>query len=58
MKVNQSGYVPAGFAVRTRIDDSMFTAEATEADVAAAVSDPRVESVERSHRLAGPTTGA
>ncbi|GAA3688261.1 hypothetical protein GCM10023081_26980 [Arthrobacter ginkgonis] len=51
VKVNTGGYVPAGFRVRTRVDEEMFTAEATEADLTVAADDPRVESVARAHRL-------
>jgi hypothetical protein len=51
VKVNTGGYVPAGFRVRTRVDDEMFTAEATEADLSVAAEDPRVESVARARRL-------
>lgn len=51
VKVNTEGYVPTGFRVRTRIDDELFTAETTEADLATAADDPHVESIARAHRL-------
>lgn len=51
VKVNTGGYVPSGFRVRTRVDDELFTAEATEADLTVAAEDPQVESVARARRL-------
>jgi hypothetical protein len=51
VKVRRSGYVPHGFTVRAKIDDTLYTAEAAEPDVAAARDDPQVESVERARRL-------
>lgn len=51
VKVNTGGYVPAGFRVRSRVDEELFTAETTEADLTVAADDPRVESVARARRL-------
>nr|MDQ3988009.1 hypothetical protein [Actinomycetota bacterium] len=51
VKVHRPGYVPSGFVVRARIDDRMFTAEAGEADLAAAAEDPDIEAVEHPRRL-------
>jgi len=51
VKVRKPGYVPEGFQVRSRIDDIIFTAEASEAALAAAEDDPEVESVERGRPL-------
>ena len=51
VKVAEPGYVPAGFEVRTRIDDVLFTAEAEEEAVAAAAADPQVQSMERARGL-------
>lgn len=51
VKVNTQRYVPTGFRVRTRIDDELFTAETTEADLAIAADDPQVESIARARRL-------
>lgn len=51
VKVRRAGYVPAGFAVRSRVDELLFTADASEADLLAASVDPDVESVERARRL-------
>ena len=51
VKVKSPGYVPSGFRVRTRVDDELFTAEASESDLATATIDPQVESVERGQRL-------
>ncbi len=54
VKVRKRGYVPAGFDVRTRVDDLLFTAEASEADLVTAGADPDVESIERGRRLRLP----
>ncbi|MGH9223309.1 MAG: hypothetical protein ACRD2W_05895 [Acidimicrobiales bacterium] len=51
VKARTPGYVPPGFTVRTRIDDIMFTADASADAVASAGSDPDVESVARAERL-------
>ncbi len=51
VKVHRSGYVPPGFTVRTRIDDTLYTAEAAEPDVASARDDPQVVSVESARRV-------
>ncbi|HZM78829.1 MAG TPA: hypothetical protein VFC19_24135 [Candidatus Limnocylindrales bacterium] len=51
VKVRNPGYVPEGFEVRSRIDDIMFTAEASEAALTAAAGDPQVKSVERARPL-------
>ena len=51
VKVRTPGYVPDGFELRTRIDDIMFTADATEAALGEAREDPEVESVERARPL-------
>ncbi|WP_427007925.1 hypothetical protein [Pseudarthrobacter sp. H2] len=51
VKVKTPGYVPAGFRVRTRVDDEFFTAEASESDLSGATRDPQVESVARAQRL-------
>ncbi|WP_448624377.1 hypothetical protein [Geodermatophilus sp. URMC 64] len=51
VKVRKPGYVPEGFALRTRVDDLMFTADAGEADLASAAADPDVESVEQGRPL-------
>jgi hypothetical protein len=54
VKVSTPGYVPAGFDLRTRIDETMFTADAWPADLAAAEADPQVESVDRGRDLQAP----
>lgn len=51
VKVRAPGYVPPGFTVRARIDDELYTADASEVQVAAALKDPQVISVERGRRL-------
>ncbi|ONI84830.1 hypothetical protein ALI22I_30560 [Saccharothrix sp. ALI-22-I] len=51
VKVRKPGYVPPGFTVRKRIDDTLFTAEAAESALAAAADDPDVHFVEGSRRL-------
>jgi hypothetical protein len=51
VKVREANYVPAGFEVRTRIDELMFTAEARPPDAEAASDDPAVESISRARRL-------
>lgn len=51
VKVNEPRYVPNGFEVRTWIDDLLYTAEASRADVDAADADPNVHSIDRSRRL-------
>lgn len=54
VKVHKSGYVPEGFDVRTRVDDLLFTAEASESGLRAAAADPDVQSVERGRGLRLP----
>ena len=54
VKVSRPGYVPEGFDVRVRVDDLLFTAEASERDLRAAAADPNVESVERSRTMHNP----
>ena len=51
VKVNETGYVPEGFHVRSRIDDLFFTAEASPSAVRAASDDPAVESISKARRL-------
>ncbi|GER23469.1 hypothetical protein NCCP1664_19650 [Zafaria cholistanensis] len=51
VKVNTGGYVPDGFRVRTRVDEELFTAEASEADLTRAAGDPHVDSVARARPL-------
>ncbi len=51
VKVNETGYVPDGFHVRSRIDDLFFTAEASPSAVKAASGDPAVESISEARRL-------
>lgn len=51
VKVTTPGYVPPGFDVRTRIDDRMFTADASRRAVADAADDPQVEAVEAARDL-------
>src|SRR5215218_7123705 len=51
VKVNETGYVPDGFHVRSRIDDLFFTAEASPSAVEAASGDPAVESISEARRL-------
>ncbi|MDT7785973.1 MAG: hypothetical protein QOF58_4392 [Pseudonocardiales bacterium] len=51
VKVRTPGYVPPGFTVRARIDDELYTADASEVQVAAALKDPQVISVEHGRRL-------
>ena len=51
VKVKEANYVPGGFKVRSRIDDEMFTAECAGADLRAAQSDPKVESIALTKRL-------
>lgn len=45
VKVRRPNYVPAGFDVRTRVDDVLFTASASPEALAAAGADPEVESI-------------
>ena len=51
VKVNETGYVPNGFHVRSRIDELFFTAEASPSAVRAASDDPAVESISEARRL-------
>lgn len=51
VKVNVAGHVPKGFAVRTRIDDCFFTANATAKALADAEKDPAVVSVAKARLL-------
>ena len=51
VKVNETGYVPDGFHIRSRIDDLFFTAEASPSAVRAASDDPAVESISEARRL-------
>jgi len=51
VKVRETGYVPDGFDVRTRIDDLLFTAEASPSAVKAASVDPAVETISAARRL-------
>jgi hypothetical protein len=45
VKVRRPHYVPDGFDVRTRVDDVLFTANASPEALAAAGADPEVESI-------------
>ena len=51
VKVRKPNYVPDGFEVRTRIDDTLFTADCTGAELRAAANDPNVESIAPSKRI-------
>ncbi|QBR92914.1 hypothetical protein [Nocardioides euryhalodurans] len=51
VKVCRPGYVPEGFTVRARVDDVLFTAEASASAVLAARDDPEVEAIEHSRPL-------
>jgi hypothetical protein len=51
VKVRTPGYLPPGFTLRAKIDDELYTADANEEQVAAALNDPQVISVERGRRL-------
>ena len=50
-KVRTPHYVPPGFVVRTRIDETLFTADAPAEAVEKANSDPQVESISRAQGL-------
>ena len=50
-KVRTPNYVPPGFVVRTRIDATMFTADAPPDAVDAANDDPEVESISHARNL-------
>jgi hypothetical protein len=56
VKVKEPGYVPEGFEVRARVDDILFTADATESALASAAQDPNVESIEHTRRLRSPNS--
>jgi hypothetical protein len=51
VKVSEPKHVPAGFKVRARIDETMFTAECTGAALGQAEADPKVTSIALSERL-------
>lgn len=51
VKVREPGYVPPGFTVRSRVDDKLYTAEATEDALLKARHDRRIISVEGTRRL-------
>jgi hypothetical protein len=51
VKVREPGYVPCGFRVRARIDETLFTAECEGAALRAVEGDERVESVALRQRL-------
>lgn len=51
VKVTETGYVPDGFHVRSRIDDLFFTAEASPGALQAASADPAVESISEARRV-------
>lgn len=51
VKVTETGYVPDGFHVRSRIDELFFTAEASPSAVKAASHDPAVESISQARRI-------
>jgi hypothetical protein len=51
VKVRRPDYVPSGFLVRARIDETMFTADCSVADMRVAEQDPLVESMALSRRL-------
>lgn len=51
VKVRTPNYVPEGFEVRTRVDDVLFTADASHEALEAAGADPDVESVSTPRRL-------
>ncbi|MGI8683642.1 MAG: hypothetical protein ACR2MO_00805 [Acidimicrobiales bacterium] len=51
VKVRRPDYVPDGFDVRSRVDDVLFTANASAEAVEAAGSDPEVESISVSRPL-------
>lgn len=51
VKVRTRGYVPPGFDVRSRVDDTLFTALAHPASIQQANGDPRVVSVAPARRL-------
>jgi hypothetical protein len=44
-------YMPSGFTVRSRIDEYLFTADCTGADLRAAQGDLKVQSIAPSKRL-------
>ena len=54
MKVATADYVPEGFEVAVRIDDSLFTALAGAAALEAASNDDNVVSVARARRVSRP----
>jgi hypothetical protein len=51
VKVKVPNYVPAGFTVRSRIDETLFTADCSGSALRSAQEDPNVESVALSKRL-------
>jgi hypothetical protein len=51
VKVKVPNYVPAGFKVRARIDEQLFTADCRGADLRTAQEDPKVESLSLSKQL-------
>ena len=51
VKVSEPGYVPPGVTVRSRIDETMLTGEASASTLPALDSDPKVVSVSLSRPL-------
>jgi hypothetical protein len=51
VKVKVPNYVPKGFTVRSRVDETMFTADCNGSALRSAQEDPNVESVALSKRL-------
>lgn len=51
VKVTEPGYVPRGVTVRSRIDETMLTGEASASSLPALDSDPKVVSVSLSRPL-------
>ena len=51
VKVHVPNYVPGGFDVRARVDEYMFTAECSNAELTAAQADPNVESIAPARKL-------
>jgi hypothetical protein len=56
VKVTDPGYVPEGFEVAVRIDDTLFTALAGSAALEAASTDEHVVSLARARRVTAPRT--
>jgi hypothetical protein len=51
VKVKVPNYVPDGFTVRSRVDETMFTADCSGSALRSAQEDPNVESVALSKRM-------